>query len=215
MTSYATFFQRLTARPTRAIQPATNAVPDAQSRLPLAPGVNAPYLRLFIPLWHPPPKPLAPNRACLLHFRPDEVHTSGAIFVKGHDMKFPVFKNLTVLAWVVASITALSLGLIIVRAYQGAHDATNWVAHTLKVIRTLDEADGALARAEVAQLRYLLTGEKRLLVTRDNELAKVSRFIGEGNKQTEDNVAQQGRLRRLRDLSTERSALMNEAVRLR
>ncbi len=100
------------------------------------------------------------------------------------------------------------VGVVIVLARHSA-EAQRWVAHTYLVLGSLDGIVRALDRAELNQRAFIVTGDRRYFLGRDDELSKAEARFTEVGELTSDNASQQARLPGLGKLIRARREEMN------
>ncbi|MEO8144096.1 MAG: CHASE3 domain-containing protein, partial [Betaproteobacteria bacterium] len=108
------------------------------------------------------------------------------------------------------ALVIAALGWVLYDATVQSRESTLRVTHTLDEIRTLDEFNDALTRAESAHRGFLYSGREGFLPERDQALAKAAEASAGIKKLTLDNQVQQRRMARLEHLIAERVALMRE-----
>jgi signal transduction histidine kinase/FixJ family two-component response regulator len=81
--------------------------------------------------------------------------------------------------------------------FAAARSARDWVLHSYQVLDALHELEIAVREAETSQRGYLLTGRDDFLTSYDAALSHSSILLGDLQRLTADNPAQQARLRTL------------------
>ena len=124
-------------------------------------------------------------------------------------------RHLASLSFAAAALLIVVLGFVIYRADARSSEASRSVAHTLEVVRRIDEVDSALGRAESAQRGYLLSGLQSFLTERDHAVVKLSEAAEGVTALASKNPEQQRRVLALGALIAERISIMRESARLR
>jgi CheY-like chemotaxis protein/nitrogen-specific signal transduction histidine kinase/CHASE3 domain sensor protein/HPt (histidine-containing phosphotransfer) domain-containing protein len=119
------------------------------------------------------------------------------------------------IAFGAGALVILVLGWLTYNASLRETESSRWVSHSLEVIQAIKEGDEQLARADAAQLGYLLTGEDIYLGERDHALAEERAAASAIKKLTTDNKIQQARVSQLESLMAERISIMRESEGLR
>jgi signal transduction histidine kinase/CHASE3 domain sensor protein/CheY-like chemotaxis protein len=96
-----------------------------------------------------------------------------------------------------------------------ARSARGWVQHTYEVIGALRDLEIAVREAETSQRGYLLTGREDFLASYDLALNRGPVLLGDLERLTADNPAQQARLRLLTPAWQRRSQQFAETIQAR
>ena len=80
-------------------------------------------------------------------------------------------------------------------------DATDWIAHTLEVLTTLEQINSHLAQAESAQRGYFIQATPKFLIEREHSLDEARSGIVKIKQLTADNFIQKNRIDLLKELS--------------
>lgn len=92
-------------------------------------------------------------------------------------------------------LVALGLGTLAWRSSARGDDATEWVEHTYKVLSEIETGQRAQDQIMTNLQGYLLTGDRALLMRRDDVWAQWQEILGRLRVLTADNPSQQERLR--------------------
>jgi methyl-accepting chemotaxis protein len=90
-----------------------------------------------------------------------------------------------------------------------------WVAHSHRVVETLESVIAQITNAETGQRGYLLTGQERYLEPYHTSTGAIDAKIAELGSLTLDNTSQQHRLDLLKPLVTAKFAELQETISLR
>ncbi len=123
------------------------------------------------------------------------------------------YKYLAHVAFGAAAVVVVALGWVLFDASGHSKNSSLRVAHTLEVIRSIDEVQEELTRADGSQSSYLFSGRDGFQVDRDASLARVNRGLAAMKALTADNPVQRRRLVELDQLVASRVGIMQESVR--
>ena len=110
------------------------------------------------------------------------------------------------------------LGVIGVVAYLSVERLTldaDWVRHTYEVLASLDSVADAIAEAESAQARYVITSDDSFRDASDRAAAAARDLEARLAELTRDNPSQQTRVQSLKELTEQRVAALLDVVQLR
>ncbi len=127
-------------------------------------------------------------------------------------MKRLALKYLTYIALGTAAMGIVAMGWALHSFDVQARGPSRWVRHTLEVIRTIDQINEQVGRAESAQLAYLLSGRSADLFERDQALAGAAKAARSVRLLTSDRAEQQLRALHLDELIVARDSAMREVV---
>jgi diguanylate cyclase (GGDEF)-like protein len=111
-----------------------------------------------------------------------------------------------------SAVAALSLGLLLLQSSYQAREAFKWVAHSQRVIISLNSLQANLGEAESGLRGYLMTDDPAYLTRFDDNLARASTFRETVIVLVGDNPRQLGRAELLHKLAGEKAAIMAQAV---
>ena len=121
-----------------------------------------------------------------------------------------------ILAGFVASVAVLVvIGWLAYHTTNQLVTTDKLVAHSQKVIATLESGLAILTDTEAKQRAYLLTGDDQFLKDFRTAQAKINEWIITVRKLTADNAEQQQRLARLESVIAQRMAVLNNRIQLR
>ena len=89
------------------------------------------------------------------------------------------------------------------------------IAHSHEVLAALDEVVSLAKDAETGQRGYLITGDERYLEPHTAAVARIDERLGDVERLTRDNAAQQGRIPSLRARITSKLSELAETISLR
>jgi signal transduction histidine kinase/CHASE3 domain sensor protein/CheY-like chemotaxis protein len=99
--------------------------------------------------------------------------------------------------------------------FAAARSARQWSDHTYTVLGVISEVEIAIRDAETNQRGYLLTGNSDYLVSYNDAVSRTSILIGDLQRLTADNPAQQTRLRTLAPAWQERVQQLAQTIQVR
>jgi signal transduction histidine kinase/CheY-like chemotaxis protein len=99
--------------------------------------------------------------------------------------------------------------------FAAAQSARQWTEHTYQVLGGIRELEIAVRDADSGQRGYLLTGDSAYLAPYDAALSRTSILLGELQRLTADNPAQQARLRTLAPAWQQRAQQLAQTIQVR
>jgi signal transduction histidine kinase/CheY-like chemotaxis protein len=99
--------------------------------------------------------------------------------------------------------------------FAAANSARQWMQHTYEVLGTIRETEIAVRDAEIGQRGYLLTGDSDYLARYDSALNRTPFLLGDLQRLTADNAAQQARLRTLAPAWQHRAQQFAQTIQVR
>lgn len=112
-------------------------------------------------------------------------------------------------------LALLGMGWLSYQTTVDSMAAQDWVAHTYKVIATLEQGRVILTDAETAQRGYLLTGDENFLKDSQDAQSKVNGWLGDMRQFVADNPEQEQRLKLLQPVISKRLEILNNRIKLR
>jgi len=118
---------------------------------------------------------------------------------------------------VAVAFALLLIGLAVINAVNAARAeaAAQWVLHTYAVTTELAEMLSTLVDAETGQRGFVITGEERYLQPYQSARAEAQTHIARVTALTSDNAEQQADIDRVRSLSAEKLAELEESIAIR
>ena len=104
-------------------------------------------------------------------------------------------ENKIVLGFAISLVALAGMGWLSYRTTTDLAATGKWVAHTHEVMATLESGLAILTDAETKQRAFLLTGDELFLEDSQDAQSQVGGWIQRLRELTEDNPAQQQRLR--------------------
>jgi diguanylate cyclase (GGDEF)-like protein len=111
-----------------------------------------------------------------------------------------------------SAVAALSLGLLLLQSSYQSREAFKWVAHSQRVIISLNSLQANLGEAESGLRGYLMTDDPAYLTRFDDNLARAGTFRETVIVLVGDNPRQLRRAELLYNLAGEKAAIMAQAV---
>ena len=115
-------------------------------------------------------------------------------------------------------LALLIIGGVGVRSYLVIRQLTEtnaWVVHTHEVLENLEHVQSLLEDAETGQRGFILTGEDQYLEPYNAATKEIQQAIALGRSLTQDNPEQQKSFDQLQKLSSDKLAVLQEAIKLR
>jgi len=106
----------------------------------------------------------------------------------------------------------LVVGVVSYHSVRQLTETASWVAHTHRVLETLESTFVGLTKAESGERGYILTGDERYLEDYQDPRTAIAREIKTLRELTQDNANQQRRLDRLEPLIANRLTVLQEAI---
>ena len=94
-------------------------------------------------------------------------------------------------------------------------DAAAWVTHTHQVLREIEDVRAGMTDLESSQRGYLISGDERLLSSREQTTTEIRRSIENFRRLTADNPSQKIRLDQLEPLIVRRTAFGDQTIVVR
>jgi len=124
-------------------------------------------------------------------------------------------ENKILLGFTLSVLILIGIGGLSYRTTISLIDTNGWVAHTHRVIATLQSGMAILTDAETKQRGFLLTGDEQFLNECQAAQTRISGWADDINQLAQDNPEQQQRLEKLRVLISQRLAVLNDRIKLR
>jgi len=124
-------------------------------------------------------------------------------------------ENKLVLGFAISLVALAGMGWLSYRTTTDLAATGQWVSHTHEVMATLESGLAILTDAETKQRAFLLTGDELFLEDSQDAQSQVGGWIQRLRELTEDNPAQQQRLKNLEPLIARRLAVLNSRIELR
>src|SRR5882762_1933194 len=123
-------------------------------------------------------------------------------------------ENKILLGFAISLVALAGMGWLSYRTTTDLAATGKWVSHTHEVMATLESGLAILTDAETKQRAFLLTGDELFLEDSQDAQSQVGGWIQRLRELTEDNPAQQQRLKQLEPLIARRLAVLNSRIEL-
>jgi PAS domain S-box-containing protein len=114
-----------------------------------------------------------------------------------HAERFLTIRKILVAGYIAMALLAAFIGYTAYHQSDVAKEANEWVAHTHKVIRELEELVSTIQQAESDSRGFMLTGNAVFLKTYDDAVGQLNGRLARVRELTQDNPRQQQNLDRL------------------